>query len=188
MVAQPYGTHPFNFILQGGQNLWRVQIKAVAYMREGLYDVTICHSQGRKLRNYTRSEIDFVAVYIIPEDTWYILPVHLHDMTSRSPAPCQKRQGTGHPDVKVSAVSPVGRGHRSAHQQVPRLRIAIEKANRNAPLGMTDFSKGQSRGSSLMTNLVRPVRGLSLQQNHRCVIVQAGAVGECAHILENAFR
>jgi hypothetical protein len=24
---------------------------------------------------YTESEIDFVAVYIVPEDTWYILPV-----------------------------------------------------------------------------------------------------------------
>jgi hypothetical protein len=29
--------------------------------------------------------------------------------------------------------------HRSAHKQVPRLRIAIEKANRNAPRGMIDF-------------------------------------------------
>jgi hypothetical protein len=31
--------------------------------------------------------------------------------------------------------------HGSAHKQVPRLRIAIEKANRNAPLGMTDFGE-----------------------------------------------
>ena len=31
--------------------------------------------------------------------------------------------------------------HRSAHKQVPRLRIAIGKANRNAPLGMTDFGE-----------------------------------------------
>jgi len=75
MVAQPYGTHSFDFILQGGQNLWRIQIKAVAYMREGLYELVIRHNQGQKQRNYTKSEIDFVAVYIIPEDTWYILPV-----------------------------------------------------------------------------------------------------------------
>jgi hypothetical protein len=27
------------------------------------------------------------------------------------------------------------------HEQVPRLRIAIEKANRNAPLGMADFGE-----------------------------------------------
>jgi hypothetical protein len=31
-----------------------------------------------------------------------------------------------------------------AHKQVPRLRIAIEKANRNAALGMTDFSLGMA--------------------------------------------
>jgi hypothetical protein len=34
MVAQPYGTnHPFDFIVQGGQNLWRIQVKSVSHMR-----------------------------------------------------------------------------------------------------------------------------------------------------------
>jgi hypothetical protein len=38
MVAQPYGTiYPFDFILQGGQKLWRMQIKAVSHLRKGLY-------------------------------------------------------------------------------------------------------------------------------------------------------
>ena len=37
MVAQPYGTiYPFDFILQGGLNLWRMQITAVTHMRQGL--------------------------------------------------------------------------------------------------------------------------------------------------------
>jgi hypothetical protein len=30
---------------------------------------------------------------------------------------------------------------RSSARKVPPLRIAIEKANRNAPLGMTDFGR-----------------------------------------------
>jgi hypothetical protein len=30
--------------------------------------------------------------------------------------------------------------HRNSHQQVPPLRIAIDEANRNAPVGMTEFS------------------------------------------------
>jgi PD-(D/E)XK endonuclease len=76
MVAKPYGTiYPFDFILQGGQNLWRMEIKSVAHTREGLYALSIRRSQGRRLLAYSKSEVDFVAVYIIPEETWYILPV-----------------------------------------------------------------------------------------------------------------
>ncbi len=76
MVAQPYGLgHPFDFIVQGGRHLFRVQVKAAAHMRDGLYAVNICRCQGRRNRAYREGEIDFVAVYIIPEDTWYILPV-----------------------------------------------------------------------------------------------------------------
>jgi hypothetical protein len=77
MVAQPYGVgYPFDFIVQGGRGLCRVQVKAAAHMRDGLYTVNICRSQGRRNRvAYRAGEIDFVAVYIIPEDTWYILPV-----------------------------------------------------------------------------------------------------------------
>jgi PD-(D/E)XK endonuclease len=76
MVAQPYGSmHPFDFVVQGGRDLWRVQVKAAAHMRFGLYAVNIYRSQGGRVRPYTTSEVDFVAVYIIPEDSWFILPV-----------------------------------------------------------------------------------------------------------------
>ena len=76
MVAQPYGTsYRFDFIVQGGQNLWRMQIKSASQISGHLYSVSICRNQGRRALPYSESEIDFVAVYIIPEDTWYILPV-----------------------------------------------------------------------------------------------------------------
>jgi hypothetical protein len=76
MVAQPYGVgYPFDFIVQGGRDLCRVQVKAAAHMRDGLYAVNICRCQGRRNRAYREGEVDFVAVYIIPEDTWFILPV-----------------------------------------------------------------------------------------------------------------
>jgi PD-(D/E)XK endonuclease len=76
MVAQPYGTiYPFDFILQGGQDLWRIQVKAVSHMSGGLYALTPRRHQGKTRRAYSKFEIDFVAVYIIPEETWYILPV-----------------------------------------------------------------------------------------------------------------
>ena len=76
MVAHPYGVgYPFDFIVQGGQDLLRVQVKATTNLRGGLYAVCINHHPGRQPCAYRAGEIDFVAVYIIPEDTWYILPV-----------------------------------------------------------------------------------------------------------------
>jgi len=41
----------------------------------GLYLVGIHHRANRIPHSYTASEIDFVAVHIVPEQTWYILPV-----------------------------------------------------------------------------------------------------------------
>ncbi len=44
-------------------------------MLHGLYLVGVHHRANRRSRAYTASEIDFVAVCILPEQTRYILPV-----------------------------------------------------------------------------------------------------------------
>jgi PD-(D/E)XK endonuclease len=76
MVAQPYGAgYPFDFIVQGGPSLLRVQVKAAAHMRFGLYGVSIFRHLGPRRLADGQCDVDFVAVYIIPEKTWYILPV-----------------------------------------------------------------------------------------------------------------
>ena len=77
MVAQPYGTsYRFDFIVQGGQNLWRMQIKSrLPDKRTLVFRDHLSEQRPEGIADYSESEIDFVAVYIIPEDTWYILPV-----------------------------------------------------------------------------------------------------------------
>jgi hypothetical protein len=74
-LSLPYGVLPYDFVVEGGRNLWRVQVKSVTCMREGLYHIAIRHRAEHRAQAYTGSEIDFVAAYIIPEGTWYILPV-----------------------------------------------------------------------------------------------------------------
>jgi hypothetical protein len=75
-LSLPYGhAHRYDFIVQSGSNLWRVQVKSTAYRRSGWYRVTTCRHLNRKAKAYTESEIDFAAIYIIPEGAWYILPV-----------------------------------------------------------------------------------------------------------------
>jgi hypothetical protein len=65
----------YDFVVDGGHNLWRVQVKTTKHMLNGLYLAGIHHRANRRAHAYTKSEIDFVAVYILPEQTWYILPV-----------------------------------------------------------------------------------------------------------------
>jgi hypothetical protein len=63
--VQRMGTHP----------LHRVQVKCSTQLLNGLYRVNAHRrTQGRAVL-YLPSEIDFFAVYIIPEDTWYVIPI-----------------------------------------------------------------------------------------------------------------
>jgi len=55
--------------------LWRVQVKCSTQLLEGLYRVNAHRRINGRAVPYLPSEIDFFAAYIIPEDTWYILPL-----------------------------------------------------------------------------------------------------------------
>ncbi len=76
VVAKPHGQlHRYDFIVEGGSGLLRVQVKACAYMKHGMYQACIWRYEEGVAVAYTEPEIDFVAAYVIPEDTWYVLPV-----------------------------------------------------------------------------------------------------------------
>jgi hypothetical protein len=75
-LSLPYGhMQRYDFLLDTGTNIWRVQVKTSTHKLNGLYLVGMHHRANRKSLAYTASEIDFVAAYIQPEKTWYILPV-----------------------------------------------------------------------------------------------------------------
>jgi PD-(D/E)XK endonuclease len=76
VVAKPHGNmHRDDFIVDGGNGLSRVQVKACARLFDGFYKVRICCSKYGAPVCYTASEIDFVVAYIVPEGTWYVVPV-----------------------------------------------------------------------------------------------------------------
>jgi len=56
-------------------SLWRVQVKCSTQLLNGLYRVNAHRRINGRAVPYLPSEIDFFAVYIIPEDTWYIIPL-----------------------------------------------------------------------------------------------------------------
>ena len=75
-VAKPYGnSNPYDLVVRSGQRFSKVQVKACGFMACGQYRVNAERSQRGRSIAYTAYEIDFLAVYIIAEDTWFIIPV-----------------------------------------------------------------------------------------------------------------
>jgi PD-(D/E)XK endonuclease len=84
-VSKPYGDNErYDFVLdarlahprfQSASLLWRIQVKASTQLLNGLYRVNAHRRTGGRAVPYRIGEIDFIAAYIIPEDTWYILPL-----------------------------------------------------------------------------------------------------------------
>ncbi len=56
--------------------LWRVQVKCSTQLLEGLYRINSHRRVNGRAVPYLPGEIHFFAAYIIPEDTWYIIPLH----------------------------------------------------------------------------------------------------------------
>ncbi len=55
--------------------LWRVQVKCSTQLSDGLYHLNAHRRTGGRAVPYLPGEIDFLAAFIIPEDTWYIIPL-----------------------------------------------------------------------------------------------------------------
>jgi hypothetical protein len=80
-VAKPWGdSERYDFIVNAGGRLWRVQLKSTAVVHARGYEVQPLYSvyrraHGRGKAEYTADEIDVLAVHIRPRDIWYVIPV-----------------------------------------------------------------------------------------------------------------
>ena len=71
-VAKPWGeSSHFDFILYTGSRCWRVQVKSTQCSRHQYYSVML----RRGNRGYTEDDVDFVVVYLVPLDAWYVFPI-----------------------------------------------------------------------------------------------------------------
>ena len=78
-VARPYGdSHPYDFLVQHGRHLARIQVKSCFSPEQpghtGFPIIVACH-WGRGKLGYSIEEIDFIAAFIAPHDTWYLIPI-----------------------------------------------------------------------------------------------------------------
>jgi hypothetical protein len=78
VVGKPYGQmHRYDFMVEGGRKLWRVQVKTSTCLRDGRYQLCVQRITHRRCVAYKKSELDFVIAYLMPENAWYILPISL---------------------------------------------------------------------------------------------------------------
>lgn len=105
-TCKPYGDNArYDVIVEAAGNLHRVQIKCTNDRRQKAFNTRCsCYQaiskQARRaaavpsattrcltgqprrvftIRRYTKRDVDFIAVYVIPEDSWFIIPIeHIH--------------------------------------------------------------------------------------------------------------
>jgi hypothetical protein len=73
-VSKPCIEERYDFVLDSGYRLWRVQVKSTRTRTSSGYMVRVA---GKTLAPYTEREIDFLVGYMVPVEAWYIIPVRL---------------------------------------------------------------------------------------------------------------
>ncbi len=70
-VLKPWGdSRPYDFAVEGGRRLWRVQVKCATSHRG-----TRCSARAAGSGElYTLDDIDFLAAYVIRKNLWYVVP------------------------------------------------------------------------------------------------------------------
>lgn len=75
-TAKPYGdSRRYDFIVDVGRRLWRVQVKSTSSLQYGSYMVNLQRNANGEVVPYDPSEIDFVVAYVLPCDAWFVIPV-----------------------------------------------------------------------------------------------------------------
>jgi hypothetical protein len=76
LVAKPWGdSDRYDFILDSGSRLWRVQLKSTERVQARGYEIQpidSVYSKGKTI--YKADQIDALVVHIAPCNAWYVLP------------------------------------------------------------------------------------------------------------------
>jgi hypothetical protein len=77
-IAKPWGhSLRYDFILDNGGRLHRIQVKCTEAIRAGAYETRATYTTGKGRAPYTKKDIDFIAAHVVPLDIWYIIPVEV---------------------------------------------------------------------------------------------------------------
>lgn len=75
-TAKPYGdSRQYDFIVDTGKRLWRVQVKSSSAKQYGAYLVNLQRNTNGEVVCYEVWEIDFVVAFVFPCEAWFVIPV-----------------------------------------------------------------------------------------------------------------
>ncbi len=75
-VAKPWGdSERYDFVLDCGGHLWRVQVKCTETVNAGGYQVQSTYCDKTKKGKYTAQDVDVLVAYVVPLNLWYVVPV-----------------------------------------------------------------------------------------------------------------
>jgi hypothetical protein len=81
-VIRPWGdSSAYDFVVETGGRFLRVQVKSTSHQHSNAY---VCNLVRFGQKRYTKEDIDFFAIYVIPVDTWYIVPIQIACQTTGS--------------------------------------------------------------------------------------------------------
>jgi hypothetical protein len=73
-VCKPWGdSERYDFVVDWRIGFWRVQVKGGSCLERGSYKV----GAGGAGKPFTKADMDFVVVHIVPEDVWYVVPIEI---------------------------------------------------------------------------------------------------------------
>jgi hypothetical protein len=68
-IAKPWGdSRRYDFILDNGDCLHRVQVKCTESIRARAYETRATYTTGKGRAVYTKKDIDFIAAHVVPLD------------------------------------------------------------------------------------------------------------------------
>jgi len=79
IVSKPFGDNAkYDVIIDDGNQLERIQIKSTSRKDKSggmdCYSCLVCSGRDSK-EMYSKKDIDSIVIYVIPENTWYKIPV-----------------------------------------------------------------------------------------------------------------
>jgi hypothetical protein len=83
IISKPFGDNArYDFIVDCNGKLSRVQVKSTSYIdranRENRYSLVVGYGNKCKI-SYTENDIDIVAIFVFPENIWYIIQINKLD-------------------------------------------------------------------------------------------------------------
>jgi len=79
IISKPFGDNSkYDLIIDNGNDLEKIQIKSTSRKdtSSGMdcYNCLVCSGLKQK-QKYNEKDVDFIVIYVIPENTWYKIPV-----------------------------------------------------------------------------------------------------------------